>query len=391
MGDCAPIGAAAQWPAMPPAPRLAFFYAAMFSLTGIQLPFWPAWLTGRGLSAGEIGVLLAMAQWVKLAANPLAGIAADKSRAPRAVMVLLSAGAALGFALLLPARSFLPLLLLGVLVSAALSALLPLGDHVALRAAYAGSLDYGRVRLWGSLGFIAATLIAGRLAATRGIDSIAALLLGAAVLVLVASATLPAAPLDAAESARVGGWRGLARPKFALFLMAAALIQGSHAVYYGFGTLYWRSLGISDEAIALLWAEGVVAEILLFYWGAPLLRRLGPAGLLVLGGGAGVVRWAATGFAASLPALFLLQALHALTFGAAHLGAMHYLARNLPPRLAATGQAIYAMMVGGLGQGLLMLLAGMLYGTVGGSAYLAMAAAAAGGAGLALLLPATKS
>jgi MFS transporter, PPP family, 3-phenylpropionic acid transporter len=376
---------------MSPAPRLAFFYAAMFSLTGVQLPFWPAWLAGRGLSAGEIGVLLALAQWVKLAANPLAGIAADKSRAPRPVMVLLSAGAALGFALLLPARGFVPVLLLGVLVSASLSALLPLGDHVALRVAYARNLDYGRVRLWGSLGFIAATLVAGRLAAARGIDSIAVLLLGAAALVLAASATLPAAPLDATASARIGRWRSLARPQFALFLVAAALIQGSHAVYYGFGTLYWRRLGISDETIALLWVEGVIAEIMLFYWGEPLLRRLGPAGLLVLGGSGGVVRWTATGFVASLPALFLLQALHALTFGAAHLGAMHYLARNLPPRLAATGQAIYAMMVGGVGQGLLMLVAGVLYGAVGGSAYLAMAAAAAGGAGLALLLPATKS
>lgn len=376
---------------MPPALRLAFFYAAMFSLAGVQLPFWPAWLAGRGLSAGEIGVLLAVAQWLKLAANPLAGIAADRSAAPRRIMLLLSLGAAAGFALLPAAHGFAFLLSLGALTACCLSPLSPLGDHVALAAASAGRLDYGRVRLWGSLGFIAATLLAGRLVEARGIDSVAPLLTGAALLVLAASALLPAERAAPAPPARAGASHPLARPSFALFLAAAALIQGSHAVYYGFGTLYWRRLGIADSSIALLWAEGVVAEILLFYWGAPLLRRLGPKGLLALGGGAGLLRWGGTGYATSLPALVPLQLLHAFTFGAAHLGAMHHLARRLPPAQAATAQALYSTIVGGLGQGMLMLLAGALYSAAGGGAYFAMAAVAAAGAGLALLLPATKS
>jgi MFS transporter, PPP family, 3-phenylpropionic acid transporter len=374
---------------MPAALRLAFFYAAMFSLTGVQLPFWPAWFAGRGLTAAEIGILLAVAQWLKLAVNPLAGIAADRSAAPRRVMLLLSLGAVAGFALLPAAHGFTLLLPLGALTACCLSPLSPLGDHVALAAAATGRLDYGRVRLWGSLGFIATTLLAGRLVQAYGIDSVAPLLAATAVLVLAACAVMPA-ERSAPAAAPAGAWRTLARPSFALFLAAAALIQGSHAVYYGFGTLYWRRLGIADDRIALLWAEGVVAEIALFYWGAPLLRRLGPEKLLALGGGAGLLRWAATGFATTLPMLVPLQLLHAFTFGATHLGAMHHLARRLPPAQAATAQALYATVVGGLGQGLLMLLAGGLYGAFGGSAYLAMAAVAAIGAGLALLL-ATKS
>ncbi len=374
---------------MPASFRLAFFYAAIFSLGGVQLPFWPAWLAGRGLSAGEIGVLLALGQWIRLVANPLAGIAADRSAAPRRVMLALGLGAVAGFALLLPARGFALLVLAGTLTAACVSALLPLGDHVALAAAYAGRLDYGRVRLWGSLGFIVATLLAGRLVGTRGTEAVALLLIGAAALVTLACAGLPVGS-GAGPAARRLSWRWLARPSFLAFLAAAALIQGSHAVYYGFGTLYWQRLGIADGAIALLWSEGVVAEILLFYWGAPLLRRLGPRGLLALGGGAGVVRWTLTGFAAGVPALALLQLLHGLTFGAAHLGAMHFLARSLPAGQAATAQALYATVVG-VGQGLLMLLAGVLYGVLGGRAFLAMAAVAAAGAGLSLLATATKS
>ncbi len=374
---------------MPASLRLAFFYIAMFSLGGVQLPFWPAWLAGRGLSAGEIGTLLALCQWIKLAANPLAGIAADRSAAPRRVMLALGLGAVAGFALLLPARGFALLLLTGTFATACFSSLLPLGDHLALTLAYGGRLDYGRVRLWGSLSFVVAALLAGRLIEARGAEVVAPMLLGAAALIALACASLPAG--GGAPAARHPSWHRLARPSFLAFLAAAALIQGSHAVYYGFGTLYWQRLGIADSIIALLWAEGVVAEILLFYWGAPLLRRLGPRGLLVLGGGAGVLRWTLTGFAAGAPALALLQLLHGFTFGAAHLGAMHHLARSLPAGQAATAQAVYATVVGGIGQGLLMLPAGALYAVLGGRAFLGMAAVAAAGAGLSLLGTATKS
>jgi len=374
---------------MPARFGLAFFYAAMFSLVGVQLPFWPAWLAARGLSAGEIGAVLALGQWIKLAANPLAGVAADRSAAPRRVMLALSLAAVAGFALLLPAQGFVALLLLGTLTAACLSALLPLGDQVALAATYAGTVEYGRVRLWGSAGFILASLLAGRLIERGGAAAVAPLLVAAAALVAVACAALPLAGAGVARPGRPQ-WRALAQPAFLVFLLAAALIQGSHAVYYGFGTLHWQRLGIDSGTIALLWAEGVVAEIVLFYWSAPLLRRLGPRGLLALGGGAGVLRWGLTAIAAGVPALAMLQLLHGFTFGAAHLGAMHFLARTLPPGQAATGQALYATVVGGLGQGLLMLLAGALYGAWGGLAFLAMAIVAAAGAALSLAV-ATKS
>jgi PPP family 3-phenylpropionic acid transporter len=209
--------------------------------------------------------------------------------------------------------------------------------------------------------------------------------------VIAASCVMLPVPRAPSRSPTRAGWRLLARPPLLMFLLAAALIQGSHGVYLGFGTLHWRSIGLSDGTIAALWVEGVVAEILLFYWGARLLGRLGPLGLLALGGGAGVLRWLGTAFAAGLPALALLQLLHGLTFGAAHLGAMHHLARRLPAGQAATGQALYSALVGGLGQGFALLLAGALYGTMGGMAYLAMAAVAAAGAAVALFLATTNS
>ena len=157
-------------------------------------------------------------------------------------------------------------------------------------------------------------------------------------------------------------------------------------MYYAFGTLHWRAVGYSDAVIGWLWAEGVIAEIILFAFGGALVRRLGPARLIVLAGMAGIVRWSATGLSDALPVLVMVQALHAFTFGAAHLGAIYFIARTVPPALSATAQSLYSAAVMGLGLGLAILASGSLYAAFGGKAYFAMAALGALGSVLAVIL-----
>jgi MFS transporter, PPP family, 3-phenylpropionic acid transporter len=123
--------------------RLALFYAAVFVVFGVRLPFWPPWLAARGLTAQEISLTLALTQWASVAAAPLAGIAADRRGDARRIMPLLSFGTVIGLFLCLPAKTTLSLSLLGVITGALFGALTPLGDNVTLAAAYAGKLDYG--------------------------------------------------------------------------------------------------------------------------------------------------------------------------------------------------------------------------------------------------------
>jgi MFS transporter, PPP family, 3-phenylpropionic acid transporter len=356
-------------------PRLALFYASIFLAAGVQLPFWPVWLTSRALTPGEIGALLALGQWIKVASNPLLGMLADRARERRGVPVLLAALCLAGYLLCLPAHGFLALLVPSLVISVCGSALFPLSDAMALNAARSGALDYGRVRLWGTIAFIAATLLGGRLLTGRSADVVLYLLLATTLLVTASACFLPR--FDSAKQVpSTGTWRSLIAPRHLIFLGAATLVQASHSVYYAFGTLYWQSIGIDDSWIAALWSEGNVVEILIFFWGADLVRRCGPLGLLALGGGAGILRWTMTAFASSVPALALVQPLHALTFAAAHLGAMTYLARHVPPAYGATAQSIYSATVS-IGFGIAALVSGGLYGAVGGKAYLAMAALAA--------------
>jgi PPP family 3-phenylpropionic acid transporter len=171
----------------------------------------------------------------------------------------------------------------------------------------------------------------------------------------------------------------LRRRSFVLMLAACGLIQGSHAVYYAFATIHWRGVGYSEDVIGALWAEGVICEVALFVFGGHAIRRCGAGRLIVLAGLAAALRWIGTGLIDALLAIVALQALHGISFGAAHLGAMHWIGRQVPPALSATAQSLYSAIVFGLFLGAMLYGAGWLYAALAGAAYLPMAAAGAVG------------
>jgi len=252
---------------------------ASFLVVGIQLPFWPVWLAGRGLDAQEIAIVFAAAIWAKVVATPLLGALADRLGRRRAVMIGLAAAACAAYAGLWPVWGWWPLLALNLIAGMAQSALMPLGDSITLAAVREEGLDYGRIRVWGSVSFILASVGSGALISVgSGGNQILFLVLAASVVLVLASIGIP----PAVRRAGIGRprWAALgllaADRRFWLFVVSAAALQSSHQLYYGFGTLYWRGLGFSDTVIGALWAEGVVAEIVLFWWSAPLLARFGP-------------------------------------------------------------------------------------------------------------------
>jgi PPP family 3-phenylpropionic acid transporter len=124
----------------------------------------------------------------------------------------------------------------------------------------------------------------------------------------------------------------------------------------------------------------------LFAFAARLVHRLGITALLALAALSGVVRWTALAASAELWLLIAVQVLHAGTFAAAHLAAMHFLAQAVPARASASAQALYSAIAAGAGMALAMSGAGALYALAGAGAFLAMAAMAAAGAAAALLL-----
>lgn len=355
--------------------RLAAHYAGLFMPVGIMLPFWPVFLSGRGLSEWEIGVALAAGSVSKLVVNPIVGSLVDRLGRRRAVMIALSFLSLLAFACFYLADGFLPILVLSAVASGLFTAQMPLAENLSLFMATRRKFDYGRVRLWGSLSFILAALGGGWILTGR--DSEIVLHASLACLFLMALISLGLPEMKITKRAKDGSESGLlsllADKRFLLFLCCAGSLQASHMVYYGFSTLHWRAAGIDEGTIGVLWSLGVVAEIILFSQGNRVLGRLGPTGLLLLAGGGGVVRWTVLAFTTWEPALYGAQILHALTFGAMHLGAMHYLSRNIPLAVSARAQGLYSSFVTGIAQGAGMLAAGPLYHALNGSAFLTMA------------------
>jgi PPP family 3-phenylpropionic acid transporter len=371
---------------MTTAVRLAAFYGAVFAVVGVQLPFWPVWLEARGLSAGEIGLVIAASFWPRVITSLMIPHHADRLGERRRPMALLAAITLIGVALFALADRFWMFMGLSLVTGATFAAILPLGEALALQEAHEHRISYGRVRLWGSITFIVAAIAAGRALQQSGPGIVLLLLLVTLGMTVASCLALPERPRPVRPGTPLGLARLVRQPGLVSFVLAAGLIQASHVVYYAFATLHWRAAGHGEAVIGWLWAEGVVAEIMLFAWAGAVLRRLPPLPLLALAGGLTALRWVATALSTDLAVLVPAQALHAASFGAVHLATVHFLRDRAPLELQASAQGFYAAIGGALLSGLLTPFGGWLYGRAGGGAFWAMAAIALAGTAAAVSL-----
>jgi MFS transporter, PPP family, 3-phenylpropionic acid transporter len=363
-------------------PRLAIFYAALFALPGIQMPFFPVWLEAKGVDAGMIGIVLAAPIVARLLAVPIFMREADRRDAVRAALIVCGFAAAAGYILVGLSAGAVLILVAYALTSLATTPQMPLAETYALKELGARKRTYGPVRLWGSFAFIAGNFVAGFAADVIPARDLIWLIVAASVLIALAALTLPPmTPRVVAPSAPAPVRQNLLRDRpFIAVIAAASLIQASHAEYYGFSAVQWSAAGFDGTVIAALWALGVAAEIVLFALQSRLPPFFEPTMLLLTGACGGVLRW--IGMALDPPAFMLaaLQLLHALSFGATHLGALMFLVRHAPPAQAATAQG-YLAIASGVAMAGAMALSGVLYRDFGSAAYAAMALMAiAGGA-----------
>jgi len=354
---------------------------------GVQIPFWPSWLQSQGMSGREIGVLVAVGVWARVVANPLFCQRADRRGERRRPMLRLAWACVAAFALFAVGGGFWWLLMVSVLFGMLFAPLLALGESLTLLSTSADGERYGRIRLWGSLTFIVAAGGSGHLLVQRSPELVFWIVLALLLLLALVCRLLPdVRPSDPHSESRGPIARLLTQPTFLVFLFATSMVQSSHAFYYGFGTLNWLGAGHDQGTIGWLWAEGVIAEIVLFAFGAQVLRRFSPIALISLGAAAGVIRWLALAWSADIGVLLLVQPLHALTYGATHLGAVCFIARRVQPSMSATAQSLYGGVANGLAMGGGTVLAGVLYERIGGAGYGVMAAASAlGGVGVVVL------
>ncbi|KAA0123915.1 MFS transporter [Methylobacterium sp. P1-11] len=358
--------------------RFLVLYAALYGAYGGLSPILPGFLAARGLTPGEIGVLLAAAGVLRLGVGPLAGAFADRHRAGRSVLAASLAVAGLSALAHLPGEGLAQLIGPALLYAAGTAAPAPLADALALAAARGGAaFQYGWVRGAGSAAFILGTAATGWLI---GLFGLAAALVASGSLFLAAGVAALALPAASGGAVRAEApWHGfatlIALPRFRRTVLAAALVIGAHAMHDGFAMILWRSAGIAAGMAGLLWSVSVAAEVLVFLLvGPPLLRRIGPAAGIGVAACAGAVRWAVLGSTTALPWLAAVEALHGLSFALLHLACLELIEETAPADLRATALALYGTLGLGLSGVAATLASGTLYGSFGASAFWAMAA-----------------
>ena len=354
---------------------LALGYFTYFFSYGIFLPFWSVWLEGLGLTPETIGLLLGAGLIARfLGSLPIAPRVSDPSRLISALRIL--ALLTLVFALAFWAGTNVAWLMV-VMVGFNLffSPLVPLTDALANTWQKQITMDYGRVRLWGSVAFVIGSALTGKLVSLFDYRVILVLLsLGAASMLLgmmIRPSVQPAGENRQQESAGWPAWRALITQNWR-FLACVSLLQGAHAAYYGFSAIYWQSAGYSASAVGYLWSLGVVAEVIIFALSHKLFRRFSARDLLLLSAVCGVARWGLMGWSTDLPWLIVVQILHCGTFTVCHLAAMRYIAARQGSEVIRL-QAVYSAVAMGGSIAIMTVFAGYLYQNLGSGVFWVMA------------------
>jgi MFS transporter, PPP family, 3-phenylpropionic acid transporter len=373
--------------------RLGLFYAALFIGNGAAVPYIPVWFADHGLSGAQIGLIISAPLVARAITGPAIALWADSFRLRRTPILLLGLVTAAAYALLPAQRGFVWWFSMWFLANTAIATITPLAEVVGVRKARELGFNYGFPRGIGSAGYVIGNIAVGVLLVRTGSDLVIGWVVASAVAcALAAQFMLPPTPVREAAGVahfrdRFAGLGALLRdPTFVTAVLAIGLIQSAHAFYYSFSALAWKQQGVAEDVTGLLWAIGVIAEVICLWFMEPWRRRVGPGRLLLLGGAAAVVRWIVYAFSPPLWALYLLQASHMLTFTATYIASLQIAERLSKPETASAAQVVNSAFSSGMLMGVATLGSGWLYDHVGAYGYGAMAAMAGVGLVLAVRL-----
>ncbi|WP_312382497.1 3-phenylpropionate MFS transporter [Atlantibacter subterraneus] len=354
---------------------LALSYFTYFFSYGIFLPFWSVWLKGIGLAPETIGLLLGAGLIARfLGSLLLAPRVTDPSRLVFAlrVLALLTLIFAVAFWL---GTTTAWLLIVMVGFNLFFSPLVPLTDALAGTWQKQITLDYGKVRVWGSLAFVIGSALTGKLISIFDYQAILMMLsIGVASMLLgmmLRPSVMPQGQARQNESAGWPAWRKLVLESWR-FLACVSLLQGAHAAYYGFSAIYWQEAGYSASVVGYLWSLGVVAEIVVFTLSNKLFRRWSARDLLLLSALSGIVRWSLMAWTTDLPWLILAQILHCGSFTVCHLAAMRYISARQGSEVIRL-QAVYSAVAMGGSIAIMTMFAGFLFQHLQGGMFWVMA------------------
>ncbi len=346
--------------------RLSGFYFFYFAFVGAMAPFWGLYLHSLSFSALQIGVLMSLLQVMRIFAPNIWGHIADRSGKRVPIVQLAALVCLVAFVGVFFAKTFWPLFLVMSLISFFWSAQLPLVEATTLSHLGARTDRYGRIRLWGSVGFILVVVGLGALLDHAPISLVPWVVFGLVAGIVVTTRLIPEAEIAHHEHVHIPITEVLRRPQVLALFAAALLMAAAHGPYYTFFTIHLVQTGYSKSFAGWLWALGVVCEIGIFLVMPRVFRSVRPETVLLTTLLTAAVRFLLIGWeAGNLPLLLLAQLMHALTFGAYHASALALVHRHFTGRNQARGQALYNSLAFGIGGTLGSLYSGAAWDALG--------------------------
>jgi PPP family 3-phenylpropionic acid transporter len=329
---------------------LAGFYFFYFAYLGAFAPFFSLYLDGIGMSAVEIGVLMSLPQLTRIVAPQLWGWLADRGASRLRVARLAGAAGLIAWLGVFAGTHFAWLFAVLLAMTFFWSAALPLVEATTLSHLGEETARYGRVRVWGSVGYIVAVVGVGYVLDALPAEKLLWIVLGLMGGMLGFCWAVPEARVAPHASDELSIGHILRRPEVVALIAACALMSAAHGPYYTFYTLHLVEHGYSKSLAGWLWALGVACEIGIFVWMPHLYRAFTPRQILLASFGLAVARFLVIGWlAGSLAALLVAQALHAATFGSFHAAAIGMVHGFFRGRHQARGQALYGSLAYGVG------------------------------------------
>ena len=342
--------------------RLSRFYFFYYFFVGSFVPYWGIYLQSENFSPSSIGILLSLFQISRIVAPNFWGWLADHTGHRVKWIKLTSFLGLIGFIGIFWAKGFFWIFLVMLALSLFTSSTLPLAESLTLAHLATTDGHYSRIRLWGSIGFIVASLFLGYLIDLQGINILLWVLLIAQAIIFFLSNTIPETQDIQHKTNDLSIWKIIKTPSVIALLLGCTLMVSAHGVLYNFYSIYLKDHGYSSGTIGWLWAVGVICEILIFMAMPKILRRYSLKAILLMSLFLGVIRFILIGASPDhLYLLFIAQMFHAATCGSFHAASIEVIAYYFKGRNQTRGQAIYNSVaygiggtIGGLGGGYLI-------------------------------------
>jgi PPP family 3-phenylpropionic acid transporter len=342
--------------------RLSAFYFCYFAFISVFATYFSLYLQSIELAPQEIGMLMALLHAVRILTPNLWGWLADHLGLRVAILRSAFLAATIAYLGVFAGATFWWLFAVIVLMCGFWSAAMPLFEASVMTYLGGDAALYGRIRLWGSVGFIVAVSAAGWWLDRVSIGNLLWLVLALMLATLVSAFTLEEQPVAPHEHDGVRVWQVLRRPAVLAFFCACFLMMLSQGASYVFYSIYMVEQGYSKTIVGILWSVGVIAEIVVFLFLPRIFARFSHYQLWMLSFGMTVVRYVLVAWFPEMLALQILaQAMHMFSFGTYHATALAMLHTIFKGKLQARGQALYTSVSFGLGGAAGSLLSGFTW------------------------------